>query len=80
MNNLLPLIAALSKSNNPKQALIEMLQSQSNCNPIALNILDMIKNNNNSGIEMLARNMCREKGINPDDAINTILNNIRFKG
>ena len=32
----------------------------------------MLENGDNKGIEELARNLCKEKGINPDDAVSQL--------
>ena len=38
-------------------------------NPIMKNAFDMAQKGDSKGVEELARNLCREKGINPDEAI-----------
>lgn len=46
-----------------------MNDSQLMQNPIAKNTLEMMQKGDSKGLEELARNVCKEKGINPDDAL-----------
>lgn len=76
MNRMNPNIFNLLKSGgNPQQILSNMLKW--NNNPMAQNIISMMNNNDSKGIEQLARNLCRSKGIDPDQMMNDIQN--RFK-
>lgn len=76
MNRMNPNIFNLLKScGNPQQILSNMLKG--NNNPMAQNIISMMNNNDSKGIEQLARNLCRSKGIDPDQMMNDIQN--RFK-
>lgn len=76
MNRMNPNIFNLLKSGgNPQQILSNMLKG--NNNPMAQNIINMMNNNDSKGIEQLARNLCRSKGIDPDQMMNDIQG--RFK-
>lgn len=44
-------------------------------NPIMKNALGMAQSGNSKGIEQMARNLCKEKGINPDDVMKQIRSN-----
>ena len=44
-------------------------------NPIIKNAMSMAQSGNNKGIEQMARNLCKEKGINPDDLMKQIRGN-----
>ena len=44
-------------------------------NPIIKNAMSMVQSGNSKGIEEMARNLCKEKGINPDDAMKQIRDN-----
>lgn len=58
---------------SPQQFLQSMIgNSQVMRNPMAKNAIGMAKNGDTKGIEQMARNLCREKGINPDEMINQI--------
>lgn len=41
-------------------------------NPIMKNALGMAQQGNMQGIEQMARNLCKEKGLNADDVFNQI--------
>ena len=70
MNNLGLLMQAV---NNPQQFLQNAMQNtQFMQNPIFKNTVDMIKKGDDKGLEEMARNLCAEKGINPEDAIKQI--------
>lgn len=70
MNNLGLLMQAV---NNPQQFLQNAMQNtQLMQNPIFKNTVDMIKKGDDKGLEEMARNLCAEKGINPEDAIKQI--------
>lgn len=58
---------------NPQQFIQGMMNnSQAMQNPILKNALEMAQKGDKKGVEELARNLCNEKGINPDDAIGKI--------
>ena len=58
---------------NPQQFLQQMINNnQVNQNPMARNTLDMIQKGDSKGLEELARNLCAEKGIKPEDALKQI--------
>jgi hypothetical protein len=41
-------------------------------NPMARNTINMLQQGDSKGLEQLARNLCAERGINPDDALKQI--------
>ena len=41
-------------------------------NPIIKNAMSMARSGNSKGIEQMARNLCKEKGLNADDVFNQI--------
>lgn len=58
---------------SPQQFLQSMIgNSQVMRNPMAKNAIGMAQNGDMKGIEQMARNLCQEKGINPDEMINQI--------
>lgn len=73
MNNPLALMRAFR---NPQEFMQHAMQnSQINQNPIAKNAFSMYQNGDSKGLENLARNLCAEKGINPEDALKQIKSN-----
>lgn len=55
---------------NPQQFIQQMMNnSQAMKNPMARNAIEMVQKGDSKGIEEMARNLCKEKGVNPDDMI-----------
>ena len=52
-----------------------MSNSQVMSNPMIKNAMSMAQSGNSKGIEQMARNLCKEKGINPNDVMNQIKGN-----
>lgn len=70
MNNPLQLVQAMR---NPQQFIQRMMNnSQVMQNPMARNAMEMMQKGDVKGIENMARNLCKEKGIDPNEAINQI--------
>ncbi len=67
--NPMQLIQSLKGGGNPQQMLMNIMQQQSGNNPIMQNALEMMNKGDMQGVEDLARNLCKEKGINPDEAV-----------
>ena len=69
-------IIQLMRSGNPQQFLQQVMNnSQMMQNPMIKNTVQMVQNGDTKGIEQLARNLCKEKGINADDMFNQMKNN-----
>ena len=62
---------------NPQQFLQQMMgNSIVMKNPIARNAIQIAQNGDSNGIEQMARNLCKEKGIEVDDFVSQIKQNI----
>ena len=57
---------------NPQQMIMNMMRQQAGSNPVMNNALQMMEKGDNAGLEKLARNLCKERNINPDEAFNQI--------
>ena len=58
---------------NPQEFMRKMMDNnQVMQNPMAKNAIEMAQNGNMQGIEQMARNLCKEKGLNADDVFNQI--------
>lgn len=58
---------------NPQQFIQGMMNnSQVMQNPILKNALEMAQKGDKKGVEELARNLCKEKGVNPEETIGKI--------
>ena len=63
----------LGAMKNPQQFLQQIMgNNQMMQNPIIKNTVQMAQSGDAKGIEQLARNLCKEKGINADDMFNQI--------
>lgn len=70
MNNPINIIQVLG---NPQQFLQKVIgNNQIMGNPMARNAVEMMQNGNAQGIEQMARNLCKEKGLNADDVMNQL--------
>lgn len=72
MNNPFNMMQAMM---NPQQFFRNMMNnSQVMQNPVLRNAVQMGQKGDFKGAEQLARNVCKEKGIDPDRAFNEMLN------
>ena len=67
----------MMRGSNPQQFIQQMMgNNQIMSNPITKNAIGMAQQGNTKGIEQLARNLCKEKGLNADDVFNQFKRNI----
>ena len=70
-------IFQMMRGKNPQQFLQQMMgNNQIMSNPLMKNTIEMAQNGNMQGIEQMARNLCKEKGLNADDLMNQIKSKI----
>lgn len=63
----------MMRGGNPQQFLQQMMGNNSvMSNPMARNAMQMAQKGDFKGIEQMARNLCQEKELNPDDIIKQI--------
>lgn len=72
--NHMQLIGMLKNGGNPQQMIMNLLRQNSSNNPVLQNTLNMAEKNDMKGIENLARNLCKEKGIDPNQALSQARN------
>lgn len=72
MMNPMPLMQMMRSGGNPQQALITMMKRQAGNNPVMNNAIQMMEKGDSAGVEQLARNLCKEKNLNPDDVLSQI--------
>lgn len=73
MKNLFQLFSGIK---NPQQFLQSMMNnSQVMGNPMAKNAIDMMQKGDDKGVEQMARNLCKEKGVNPDEIMQQMKDN-----
>ena len=64
---------------NPQQFLQQMMGNGIVMkNPIARNAMQMAQNGDSNGIEQMARNLCKEKGIDFDKSFSDFKNQFHF--
>lgn len=51
---------------NPQEIAINMLKQEAGNNPILNNALNMAQSGNLKGVEDICRNICQERGIDPN--------------
>ena len=61
----------MMKNSNPQEIVMNMLrQNATDGNPMAQNLLQMVNNRDIQGIENMARNVARERGVDYDKEFN----------
>lgn len=72
MMNPMQLMQMMKNGGNLQQMIMNMMRQQAGSNPVMNNALQMMEKGDNAGLENLARNLCKERNINPDEAFNQI--------
>lgn len=67
-------IMQMMKNKNPQELIISMI---GNKNPMFNNLMKLAKDGNKSEIENIARNMCKEKGIDFDKEFSSFMENFK---
>ena len=62
MNQFQQIVQLIKSGKNPQDLMIQMLPN----NPMGQSLLKMIQSNDTQGIETIARNLCRQKGLDFD--------------
>ena len=79
MNNFNPMMLFNMMKGNPKDFVINMVKQQIPNNPFFNNLIDMANNGNKKGVEEIARNLFKEKGLNFDKEFNNFMSNFKNK-
>ena len=64
--NPIQLIQMLKSGQNPQQLIMNIFQQNVNSNPILQNAINLAQNGNTTALEMIARKLAQEKGLNYD--------------
>ena len=64
--NPMQLIQLIKNGNNPQQLMMNIIQQQGQNNPILNNAMNLAQNGNASGLQMIARNIAQQKGLDFD--------------
>ena len=69
----------MMKSGNPQQFMQQIMgNSQIMSNPMIKNTMQMAQNGDIKGIEQMARNLCKEKGLDADEMFNQLKNSLNM--
>lgn len=76
MRNMNPiqLMGVIRNASNPKVAVMNMMRQQANQIPLANNALNMLEKGDDAGIEQMVRNLCKTKGLDPDEVLRQVKN------
>ena len=75
--NPMQLIQMIKGGQNPQQLVMNILQQQSRNNPVLNNAMNMLQNKNTSGLQMLARNLAAQRGIDFDKEFTNLKNQLQ---
>lgn len=75
--NPMQLIQLIKGGQNPQQLVMNILQQQSKNNPILGNAMNMLQNKNTSGLQMLARNLAQQRGLDFDKEFSNFKNQLQ---
>lgn len=75
MNNPINMIKMMMGKMTPEQMATQMLSNSDN--PMAQNLLELAKNNDNKGIEAFARNIMKTQGRDFDKEFGEFMNNFK---
>lgn len=60
------LIQMIKRGQNPQQLMLNVLQQSAQSSPMGANLLNLVQNGQTQEIEKIARNMCKERGVDFD--------------
>lgn len=72
--NPMQLIQMIKGGKNPQQLILNILQQQGQNNPIISNAVNMAQNGDKSGLQMLARNLAAQRGLDFDKELANLKN------
>lgn len=76
INNPMEAINFIKNTKNPQQLAYNLIVQQAGNNPIFANLLSLAKNNKGKEIENIARNLCKERGVDFDKEFNSFRKNL----
>ena len=74
--NPMQLLQMIKNGMNPQQLVMSFLQQPQNNNPILQNAANLAQGGNSSALQMIARNLASQKGVNFDQAFSDFQNNL----
>lgn len=77
--NPMQMISQMMSGGKPSSMVMDMLKHQAGNNPLMNNALQMMEKGDTQGVETLVRNLCKEKGVNPEDAMKQLMSQFGMK-
>ena len=74
--NPMQLLQMIKNGMNPQQLVMSFLQQPQGNNPILQNAANLAQSGNSSALQMIARNLAFQKGVNFDQAFSDFQNNL----
>lgn len=79
MNNMMSFLLNMMRSGgNPEQVAMQLLQQQGN-NPMSQNLMSLAQKEDSAGLEQIARNLCKQRGIDFDSEFRAFKQQLGFK-
>lgn len=75
--NPMQLVQLIKQGNNPQQLVMSILQQKANNNPILNNAFNLAQQKNISALEMLARNLAQQRGLDFDTEFTNFKNSLK---
>lgn len=75
--NMWQFMQMLRQNPNPQQLVMQILEQRASSSPMYANILNLAKNGNTAELEQIARNLCKEKGLDYDTEFNSFKNGLK---
>lgn len=75
--NPMQLVQMIKQGQNPQQLLLSILEGNAN-SPLGANLLKLAKNGQTVEIEQIARNMCKERGVDFDQEFSKFRKNFNL--
>lgn len=76
--NPMQIIQLIRGGGNPQQLVMNMLNQQSQQNPMYANIMKLAQNKDTAGLEKIARNLAQERGMDFDKEFANFKQNFRL--
>lgn len=77
--NPITFLQMIKSGKNPQQLMMNYLQNQASNSPMGANLLNLAQNNKTAEIEQIARNICKQRGVDFDKEFNAFKNSLGFK-
>lgn len=75
--NPMQLIQMIKSGQNPQQLIMGILQQQGNSNPIVKNAEGLAQSGDTRGLQMIARNLAAQRGLDFDTEFSNFKNSLR---